>query len=181
MARFFQCQKCGQRKSVRFYIKPNFVDMICGFTAFCSNCQRPTLHKASMNFDFQEKEEQQQEQSNEARKDDSKKLRTDLIPPEAITGLARALTYGVNKYDARNWEKGMEWGRVFGACIRHLFAYWGGEDVDGESGLLHLELALWEVMVLLVFYKRDIGKDTRNPVNGDTFNLNFNPEEVTQK
>ena len=128
-----------------------------------------------------EEEDGQQQEQDKGRKADKTKLRTDLIPPEAITGMARAYTYGAVKYDARNWEKGMDWGQWFGAATRHLFQFWGGEDHDEESQLHHLESALCSVATLLAHYRRGLGKDDRGPESGDTFNLNFNPKEVPQK
>ena len=52
---------------------------------------------------------------------DQDKPRMDLIPPETVEALAAVLTYGAKKYEDRNWEKGMSWGRVYGALMRHLF------------------------------------------------------------
>lgn len=71
-------------------------------------------------------------------KHDHTKLRFDLIPPEALMGIASVLTYGAAKYGSRNWEQGLEWGRVYGALQRHLNAYWAGEELDPESGFPHL-------------------------------------------
>ena len=140
-------------------------------TPDCPYCEAEKLKKS----------QPQDHSVNEARKADTAKLRTDLIPPEAITGLARVLTYGVAKYEARNWEKGTKWGRLFGAGIRHLFQFWGGEDRDQESGLLHLEHALACIVFLLAYYRRGIGTDDRGPETGDTFELNFNPKEVAHQ
>lgn len=94
-------------------------------------------------------------------KNDQDKLRYDLIPPEALDSLARVLTFGANKYADRNWEKGMDWGRVFGACMRHLWAFWRGEDKDPETGYSHLEHAICNIAFLITYEKRNIGKDTR--------------------
>lgn len=77
----------------------------------------------------------------EGRKDDGGKLRMDLLSPQAIQGIAKVLSYGARKYTSRNWEAGIKWGRVYAALLRHLFAWWGGEDIDKESGLHHLDHA----------------------------------------
>lgn len=94
-------------------------------------------------------------------KADQDKPRLDLIPPEVIFGYGRALRYGASKYSDRNFEKGMAWGRVFGAAMRHLWAFWMGEEYDKESGLHHLESALFSVAALYVYTQRKIGKDDR--------------------
>lgn len=77
----------------------------------------------------------------EGAKFDGDKLMTELYPVDAYMGTCRGLTYGAKKYAPRNWEKGIKFGRVFGALLRHLFAWWKGEDVDPESGLHHLDHA----------------------------------------
>ena len=95
------------------------------------------------------------------KKFDEGKLRFDLCPPEAEEGLAGVLTCGANKYGDRNWEKGIAWGRVYGAVRRHLQAFWKGEDLDPESGLPHLDHALCGIAFLTTYYKRGIGADDR--------------------
>lgn len=92
----------------------------------------------------------------EGTKNDQGKLRIDLIPPEVIFSLAHALTYGASKYEDRNWEKGIRYSRIFGALQRHLWKFWSGKNIDEESGLLHLELALCELSFLLIYYKRNM-------------------------
>lgn len=72
------------------------------------------------------------------RKDDGGKPRWDLMSPVLLNGIARVLTFGANKYADRNWEKGIKFGRVFAALMRHLWAWWGGELTDPETGESHL-------------------------------------------
>lgn len=96
-----------------------------------------------------------------ALKDDGDKLRYDLVPPEALAALASVLTYGANKYGDRNWEKGFRWGRLFGACMRHLWAWWGGENEDPETGMSHLWHALACVAFMVAHEERCIGVDDR--------------------
>jgi hypothetical protein len=74
----------------------------------------------------------------EGRKDDTGKLRFDLIAPDCEKALAEILTFGAKKYDDRNWEKGLSFGRVYGAMRRHQNSFWSREDLDDETGLLHL-------------------------------------------
>lgn len=90
-------------------------------------------------------------------KQDDEKLRMDLIAPEQILALAAVYTYGCRKYEDRNWEKGIRWGRVFRAAMSHLWAWWGREDDDKESGMSHLWHAFWNVGALLVYVERGMG------------------------
>ena len=98
-------------------------------------------------------------------KHDQDKLRFDLLPPDALASIVAVLTYGAKKYDDRNWEKGLPWGRLFGAIQRHLWAFWGGEDVDsksdGGSGLHHLAHAACGLMMLLEHTIKGLGEDDR--------------------
>lgn len=97
----------------------------------------------------------------EGRKDDDGKNRLDLIPPELIFAVGEVLTFGARKYSARNWEKGMSWGRVFGALMRHLWAWWRGDKADPETGLSHLWHAGCCLAFLIAFEARKLGDDDR--------------------
>lgn len=94
-------------------------------------------------------------------KHDTGKPRYDLIPPESLDAIAQGLTYGANKYGDRNWEGGLSYGRVFAACMRHLWAWWRCEAQDSESGLPHLAHAACCVMFLLAYEARGVGEDDR--------------------
>lgn len=94
-------------------------------------------------------------------KHDTEKPRMDLLSEVAIEGLARVLTFGAKKYAADNWRKGMEWRRLIGAAMRHLFAYSRGEDLDPESGLPHIDHLACCVMFLSEYQKRKLGTDDR--------------------
>lgn len=97
----------------------------------------------------------------EGRKDDSAKARWDLLPFDALDEVAIVLKYGAEKYAPRNWEKGMAWGRLLAATLRHL-AHWAlRHDVDDESGLPHLSHAACCVLMLLALHKRGVGTDDR--------------------
>jgi hypothetical protein len=83
----------------------------------------------------------------------SGKLRLDLIPQTAIRSLGEVLTMGADKYDDRNWENGLSWTATIASLDRHLSAFKNREDFDEESGLLHIEHALANVMFLNHFYR----------------------------
>jgi hypothetical protein len=107
----------------------------------------------------------------QATKFDRDKSRLDLIAPELLFALGHVLRFGAAKYAERNWEKGMQWGRVFGAANRHLWAWWGGAgptthsflfgDLDSETGFSHLWHAACCVMFLLAYEERGSGTDDR--------------------
>lgn len=87
-------------------------------------------------------------------KKDEGKFRWELIAFDAIEGIAAILTMGAKKYSARNWELGIQYGRVYGAIMRHLSAWWRGENIDSESGRSHLDHAMCELMFLSAYEKR---------------------------
>lgn len=92
-----------------------------------------------------------------------------LLPPLALEEVAKVLTYGKEKYAAWNWLKGLDHMSILDSMERHISAWKKGEDVDPESGLLHIShaacnaLMLVEMMILrpdlddrpLEFYKKE--------------------------
>ena len=97
----------------------------------------------------------------EGTKYDGDKLRFDLLPPEALQELVAVYTMGAKKYEDRNWEKGIKWGRVFGALQRHVWKFWEGEEQDEESGLSHMAHAAWCCLALLQYSKKRRDFDDR--------------------
>lgn len=74
-----------------------------------------------------------------------------LLPVQALAQVARVYSYGAEKYDRNNWRKGYAWHLSYDAMQRHLHAFWGGEDLDPESGLPHLAHAMFHALTLLTF------------------------------
>ena len=100
-------------------------------------------------------------EDNSARKDDTMKPRMELLPPDALVEIAKVFTKGAEKYEDRNWERGMDWGRLYAATMRHLSAFWAGEDIDSEWGYSHLAHTGCSILMLLSTYMRNIGTDSR--------------------
>lgn len=88
-----------------------------------------------------------------ATKFDNGKEDWSLMPWFALRPVARVWTYGANKYAAWNFMKGdgMSWSRVSSAAVRHLTAWQEGEDIDQESGQLHLAHLCCCVLMLLAY------------------------------
>jgi hypothetical protein len=101
----------------------------------------------------------------EATKHDAAKLPYDLLPSDAVEEIVRVLDFGAGKYGADNWAQGMAWSRPFAALMRHMWAWWRGEDNDPESGLSHLAHAGCCVLFLLAYHKRGVGIDNRLRLN----------------
>ncbi len=97
----------------------------------------------------------------EGRKDDSGKPRMDLLPFDALLDVGDVLAYGAQKYAARNWEKGMDRGRLVAATLRHLANWAMGQENDPESGRHHLAHVACDALMLLALHKRGLGVDSR--------------------
>ena len=91
-----------------------------------------------------------------APKNDNGKIRYEFIPVAPLREIAMVLTFGAKKYnhnaysDSR-YRGGLEWSRYYGAILRHVFAWWGGEQNDPESGLHHLAHAACCILFLMHF------------------------------
>lgn len=94
-------------------------------------------------------------------KSDSGKPRFDLISPSLLFEIGQVLEFGSKKYSDRNWEKGFTYGRPFASAMRHLWAWWNGEENDSESGLSHLAHAVACIMMLIEYKHSGRGHDDR--------------------
>lgn len=109
---------------------------------------------------------------------DEGKPRWDLLPFDALDEVAEVLRYGANKYAPRNWEKGMAWGRLLGAAMRHLAAWARGNYRDSESQLPHLAHAACCVLMLLALTMRGVGTDDRDSWAGSNGAASNSSREV---
>lgn len=93
-------------------------------------------------------------------KKDEGKPRFELLPYEVLEAVSRILTQGAKKYADRNWERGISYGRVYGAALRHLTRYWnthldGGDGINRADGSeSHIDHAICELMFLSAYEKR---------------------------
>lgn len=94
-------------------------------------------------------------------KADTGKAPCELLSPDAMLGTAQVLAFGAKKYAPNNWRKGLAWSRLIGACLRHLYAFMRGEDLDPETGLPHIDHLACEVMFLQEFYRTRRDLDDR--------------------
>jgi hypothetical protein len=83
------------------------------------------------------------------------------LPTEAMMEITRALTYGGRLYGDYNWRAGFTWSRPFNACMRHLWKWWGGEDIDPEANCSHLACAAANIIFMLQFVLDKTGVDNR--------------------
>lgn len=73
-----------------------------------------------------------------------------LVPPPAIIAEAIVFGLGAKKYGPYNWREKTVSSSVYqAAALRHLMAWWEGEDIDPESGESHLAHARACLAILL--------------------------------
>lgn len=72
----------------------------------------------------------------------SGKGRYDLIPPEALKALAHIFELGAEKYDDRNWERGMPMSTCVDSALRHLTKLLAGEQDEDHASLALTNLAM---------------------------------------
>ena len=98
-----------------------------------------------------------------APKFDATKVRVDLLPIDPMMQVANVFGFGAKKYFANSYRQGetVAWSRTYGSIIRHLFAFWKGEDTDPESGLPHLAHAGTQLFILMEHAAHNKDKDDR--------------------
>ncbi len=101
----------------------------------------------------------------EGKKFDSDKEKFDLLPMMPLLELVKLFTLGAAKYGIRNWEKGMKFGRLFAAMMRHAIKWWAGEKYDPVDGQHHLTAVMWNAMVLMELENTHPEMDDREPQN----------------
>jgi hypothetical protein len=73
-----------------------------------------------------------------------------LMPWGALGQVQEIIDYGAKKYAPNNWKTLDGWrDRYFSAAMRHLIAWYQGEDTDPESGKSHLAHACCSLLFLL--------------------------------
>lgn len=73
-----------------------------------------------------------------------------VIPPTALIHLGQAMANGKQKYGAMNWrDKKVTSSIYYDAAMRHLMAWWDGENNAEDSGVHHLGHAMACLAILL--------------------------------
>lgn len=91
----------------------------------------------------------------------SGKRRWGLLSWPALGELVKVLEFGAKKYDSWNWSNGLSWTETYESLMRHLNAWYTGEDKDAETGLSHMAHVLCNAMFLLHFIMFKTGRDDR--------------------
>lgn len=71
------------------------------------------------------------------------------LPLDVMNQWLEVLDFGAVKYDRNNWKKGMQYSRLYDAALRHMSAFWEGEEMDPETKLPHLAHAMCNIGFLM--------------------------------
>lgn len=156
----FTCQNCEKREECEEHLLRNkicdkFVLKSKKDPALCNVCENlghdcPVCDGESH---FNKEDEMQ------GKKFDDGKAKLSMLPRGGMEGAARALMFGEGKYGRDNWRTGFKDSRLIDASLRHITAYMNGERNDHESGLCHIDHALFSLMVVAEqLRKRETGK-----------------------
>lgn len=91
-----------------------------------------------------------------------------IVPMPVVYEIALGLLEGAFKYGSHNYRvKGVRNSTYYNAAMRHLNAWWEGEDIDSESGLPHITKAMASLMVLRDAQMMGMVTDDRPPACPD--------------
>lgn len=87
-----------------------------------------------------------------------------VIPGPVMQELGLALMEGARKYGRHNYRvAGVRGSVYYDATMRHLIAWWEGQDTDPDSGLSHITKAIASLVVLRDAMINDMVTDDRPP------------------
>lgn len=70
----------------------------------------------------------------------------DAMP--ALKNMVDVMEFGANKYERNNWTKGFPKEKLLDSMLRHIDAFYQGEDIDPESGKPHVGHIMCNAMFL---------------------------------
>lgn len=86
------------------------------------------------------------------------------IPLGVVVEMGVGMLEGAAKYGRHNYRcAGIRESVYFDATMRHLIAYWEGEDIDPDSGLSHLTKAMCSLAVWRDAQMQGMATDDRPP------------------
>ena len=72
------------------------------------------------------------------------KPRMSLVPHKALSDVMQRYLAGAEAYGENNWKLGMKNSVLYDSAMRHMMAYWTGDESED-----HLGAVLWNVMGLI--------------------------------
>ena len=111
------------------------------------------------------------------------KVPMSTVPVPVMMEVALGLMEGGLKYGRHNYRAiGIRFSVYYDAAMRHVGAWWEGEDIDADSGLSHITKAISTLVVLRDAMIRDKFVDDRPPgTSGFIEKLNQKAAELLVK
>lgn len=98
------------------------------------------------------------------------KPRLSLISMPVLFEIGNALAEGAAKYGAANVRVIPVRSSIYlDATMRHLAAWWEGQDIDPDSGLHHVSKAIASLVVLRDAMIHNMAKDDRPPYTDESW------------
>ena len=86
------------------------------------------------------------------------------VPGNVMIEVGVAMLEGAAKYGRHNYRAvGVRASVYYDATLRHLIAWWEGEDTDPDSGMSHVTKAIASLVVVRDAMKNDKVEDDRPP------------------
>lgn len=86
------------------------------------------------------------------------------VPANVLAEIGVAMLEGASKYGRHNYRvAGVRASVYYDAAMRHLMAWWEGEDIDPDSGMSHIAKALASLVVLRDAMHQGMVTDDRPP------------------
>lgn len=86
------------------------------------------------------------------------KLPWHLVDFRALEPMVRVLAYGMRKYSADNWKKGLSLTEIRDSFIRHMKEWNSGQEIDPESGESHIGHMMCNLLFYAYFTEVDSSK-----------------------
>lgn len=114
-----------------------------------------------------------------------KKVPLSTLSGQVLFEMGLGMLEGARKYGRHNYRAmGVSATVYYDAALRHLVAWWEGEDIDQDSGLNHITKAMTALLVLrdsmLVGNWID-DRPLQNPNGLDIISLNKKAKEIIEK
>lgn len=94
----------------------------------------------------------------------SRKAMLSCVPMNVVAEMGLGMAEGMSKYGRHNFRAiGVRSSVYFDATMRHLIAWWEGEDIDPDSGLSHITKAMVSLAVLRDAQMQGKCEDDRPP------------------
>ena len=92
------------------------------------------------------------------------------VPAAVLAEVGVAMLEGASKYGRHNYRAaGVRSSVYYDATMRHLMAWWEGEDTDPDSGMSHITKAITSLVVLRDAMIQDMCTDDRPPRSAEFY------------